>query len=83
MSHLRIQVKFRLLWRIRQAGSKSSFALKGPLRSHAGSTAYAGRSTGGREDDQEDGLVELQGSSQTHATQANRSIRGRRSSSQS
>jgi hypothetical protein len=42
------------------AGCKCSFALKGPLRSRAGSAAYAGKSTGGRDDDdQDDGLVEL------------------------
>jgi hypothetical protein len=46
-------------------GSKSSFTLEGPLRSRAGSAAYAGRCTGGREDDQKDGLVEL---SRTRAT---------------
>jgi hypothetical protein len=47
------EMQFRLRWR------------EGPLRSRAGSAAYAGRSTGGREDDQEDGLVEL---SRTRAT---------------
>jgi hypothetical protein len=60
-------------------GSKSSFTLEGPLRSRAGSAAYAGRSTGGREDDKEDGLVELSGTRATR-TQANELIRGRLSS---
>jgi hypothetical protein len=83
MSNWRIQMKCKLRWssigKIRiqvaledpSAGSKSSFALKDPLRSRAESDAYAahyaGRSTDWREDDQEDRLVELQGSSRTHA----------------
>jgi hypothetical protein len=71
MSHWRIQVECRLRWRIRRQYPSSDCAgrsvgkiqihctLEGPLRSRAGSAAYAGRFTGGREDDQEDGLVEL------------------------
>jgi hypothetical protein len=91
MSHWKIQVKCNcaggsiLKIQVQVAledpspGSKSSFALEDPLRSAAGSAAYAGRSTGWREDDQDDGLVEL---SRTRATrtQANGLIRGRLSS---
>jgi hypothetical protein len=54
--------KFRLRWKISRQDPNTLYAgvrLEGPLRSRAGSTAYAGKSTGGREDDQEDGLVEL------------------------
>jgi hypothetical protein len=88
MSHWKIQVKCSCaggsIGKIQiledpSPGSKSSFTLEDPLRSRAGSAAYAGRSTGGRENDQEDGLVEL---SRTRATrtQANGLIRGRLSS---
>jgi hypothetical protein len=92
MSHWKIQVKcscaggsigkiqVQVALEDPSAGSKSSFTLEGPLRSlAAGSAAYAGRSTGGREDDQQDGLVAL---SRTRATrtQANGLMRGRLSS---
>jgi hypothetical protein len=91
MSHWKIQVKcscaggsigkiqIQVVLDDPSPGSKSGFTLDGPLRSRAGSAAYAGRSTCGREDDQEDGLFEFSRARATR-TQANGLIRGRLSS---
>jgi hypothetical protein len=91
MSHWKIQVKYNCaggsIGKIQvqvaledpSPGSKYSLTLEGPFEKPRGSAAYAARSTGGREDDQEDGLVELSGTRATR-TQANGLIRGRLSS---